>query len=272
MQKVRTQGVQHPLIGSIAVEVDMHTEGNTAQGAALQSVDVVIPVYNEEVALAGSIEKLREYLATNCPARWRIVIANNASTDRTLEIARGLEAQHAGEVSVLHLDQKGRGRALKRAWTESTANVMAYMDVDLSTNLEHFMPLINPLLEGRYHLATGSRLMPGARVTRQPKREFISRCYNVIVKAMFPRRRFYDAQCGFKAIDAAVRAELLPHIVDNTWFFDTEMLLRAEQRGWRVWEIPVEWIEDLDTRVKIWNTAIDDLKGLVRVRFSRIPD
>ena len=237
-----------------------------------QSVDVVIPVYNEEAALAGSIEKLRAYLAANCPARWRIVIANNASKDRTLEIARELEARHPGEVAVVHLDQKGRGRALKQAWSSSTADVMAYMDVDLSTNLEHFMPLINPLLEGRYHLATGSRLMPGARVTRQPKREFISRCYNLIVKAVFPRRRFYDAQCGFKAIDAAVRSELLPHIVDNTWFFDTEMLLRAEQRGWRVWEIPVEWIEDLDTRVKIVNTAVDDLKGLLRVRLSRIPD
>lgn len=250
----------------------MGTRDTTARPSDTQSVDVVIPVYNEEAALAGSIERLRAYLAANCPARWKIIIANNASTDRTLEVARTLELSYPDEVSVVHLDQKGRGRALKRAWSQSTADVMAYMDVDLSTNLEHFMPLINPLLEGRYHLATGSRLMPGARVTRQPKREFISRCYNLIVRAMFPRRRFYDAQCGFKAIDAAVRAELLPHIADNTWFFDTEMLLRAEQRGWRVWEIPVEWIEDLDTRVKIAKTAIDDLKGLVRVRFSRIPD
>jgi glycosyltransferase involved in cell wall biosynthesis len=234
------------------------------------SVDVVIPVYNEEAALEQSVEQLRAYLAANCPARWRIVVANNASVDRTLHIARDLAARYPGEVDVVHLDQKGRGRALKRAWSQSTADVMAYMDVDLSTNLEHFMPLINPILEGRFHIATGSRLMPGARVTRQPKREFISRCYNLIVKAMFPRRRFYDAQCGFKAIDAAVRNELLAHIEDNAWFFDTELLLRSEQRGWRVWEIPVEWIEDLDTRVKIVSTAIEDLKGLVRVRFSRV--
>ena len=230
------------------------------------SVDVVIPVYNEQAVLESSVETLRAHLAQHCPYRWRIVIANNASKDRTLEIARSLETRYPGEVAVEHLDQKGRGRALKQAWGNSTADVMAYMDVDLSTNLRHFLPMISPVIEGRYHLATGSRLMPGARVKRQPKREIISRCYNLIVKGMFPRRRFFDAQCGFKAIDAAVRSELLPHIVDNNWFFDTELLLRAEQQGWRVWEIPVEWIEDLDTRVKIWDTAIEDLKGLVRVR------
>jgi glycosyltransferase involved in cell wall biosynthesis len=228
-------------------------------------------VYNEQVVLAKSINTLRDYLTANCPYRWRIIIANNASTDATLEIARGLESQYPGEVSVLHLDQKGRGRALKRAWSESTSDIMTYMDVDLSTGLDHFMPMITPLAEGKYHLATGSRLMPGARVKRHPKREIISRCYNLIVRAMFPRRKFYDAQCGFKAIDAAVRTDLLPHIRDNAWFFDSELLLRAEQRGWRVWEIPVEWIEDLDSRVKIWNTATEDLKGLARVRFTRLP-
>ena len=232
------------------------------------SVDVVIPVYNEEVVLETSINALRNYLIAQCPYRWRIVIANNASKDRTLEIAHSLETQFPGEVAVLHLDQKGRGRALKRAWSSSTADVMSYMDVDLSTNLDHFMTLITPVAEGRYHLATGSRLMPGARVKRQPKREIISRCYNLIVKVMFPTRRFFDAQCGFKAIDAAVRVELIPFIVDNAWFFDTELLLRAEQQGWHVWEIPVEWIEDLDTRVKIVDTAIEDLKGLARVRVT----
>ncbi len=248
----------------------MNSANNPARVDRPVSVDVVIPVYNEQAVLAASVERLRTFLGEHCPYRWKIVIANNASKDATLEIARQLHAAHPDDVDVVHLDQKGRGRALKRAWGASQADVMAYMDVDLSTSLEHFMPLITPLVEGRYHLATGSRLMPGAKVKRQFKREFISRCYNLIVRAMFPRRRFYDAQCGFKAIDAAVRDELLPYVVDNAWFFDSEMLLRAEQLGWRVWEIPVEWIEDLDTRVKIWNTAIEDLKGLWRVRTTRL--
>jgi glycosyltransferase involved in cell wall biosynthesis len=250
-------------------EVDMNAQTNQQhRDPQTVSVDVVIPVYNEEAVLATSINTLREYLIAKCPYRWRIVIANNASKDRTLEVAQGLAAQYPGEVDVLHLDQKGRGRALKLAWSGSTADVMSYMDVDLSTNLDHFMTLITPVVEGRYHVATGSRLMPGARVKRQPKREIISRCYNLIVKIMFPTRKFFDAQCGFKAIDAAVRTELIPHIVDNAWFFDTELLIRSEQQGWRVWEIPVEWIEDLDTRVKIIDTAIEDLKGLARVRVT----
>ncbi len=257
---------------SITGEVDMNTESsnNPRSNAQLASVDVVIPVYNEQVVLERSVNTLRDFLIANCPYRWRILIANNASKDRTLEIAQRLAETYPGEVDVVHLDQKGRGRALKKAWSASTADVMAYMDVDLSTNLDHFMTLVSPIVEGRYHLATGSRLMPGARVKRQPKREIISRCYNLIVRAMFPSRKFFDAQCGFKAIDAAVRTELLPHIVDNAWFFDTELLLRAEQRGWRVWEIPVEWVEDLDTRVKIVDTAIEDLKGLARVRVTRL--
>jgi hypothetical protein len=132
------------------------------------------------------------------------------------------------------------------------------------------MPMIDPLMRGEYHVATGSRLMPGARVKRQLKREIISRCYNLIVKAMFPARRFYDAQCGFKAISRRAVQDLIPYIVDNAWFFDSELLLRAEQCGYRVWEIPVEWIEDPDTRVKIVSTALEDLKGLWRVRTTKL--
>ena len=227
-----------------------HSGASTGEGGTA-SVDVVIPVYNEEVVLEQSITKLREYLGTHCPYRWKIIIANNASKDRTLEIARGLAERFPSEVGVVHLDQKGRGRALKRAWSESTADVMTYMDVDLSTNLDHFMPMVRPIVEGRYHLATGSRLMRGARVKRQPKREIISRCYNLIVKTMFPSRKFFDAQCGFKAISRRAAQELVPLVQNNEWFFDTELLLLAEKFGYRVKEFPVRWVEDPDTRVKI---------------------
>jgi glycosyltransferase involved in cell wall biosynthesis len=230
------------------------------------TVDVIIPVYNEERALEPSITKLCAFLKEHCPYRWRVVIANNASKDLTLEIAKALKAQHPGEVDYIHLDQKGRGRALKTSWLASNADIVSYMDVDLSTNLNHFMPMIEPLARGEYHVAIGSRLMKGARVVRQPKREFISRAYNLIVKLMFPRRRFSDAQCGFKALSRQAVNDLIPHIVDTAWFFDSELLLRAEQLGYRVWEVPVEWIEDLDTRVKIISTALEDLKGLWRVR------
>jgi glycosyltransferase involved in cell wall biosynthesis len=194
------------------------------------------------------------------------MVADNASKDRTLAIAQELAGKYPGQVTYIHLDAKGRGRALKAAWTASDADVVSYMDVDLSTNLRAFMPLVEPLLRGEFHVAIGSRLMRGARVRRQFKREVISRIYNVIVKIMFPMRRFSDAQCGFKALSRKAVQELAPYIQDNNWFFDSELLLRAEQNGYRIWEVPVEWVEDLDTRVKIASTAIEDLKGLWRVR------
>ncbi len=259
---VISQPYQKDIIAAVAM-------ANPIAAQSSKTLDIVIPVYNEERDLEPSVTKLRDFLKKNCPYKWRIVVANNASTDRTLEIAKELERKYPGEVTYIHLDQKGRGRALKKAWLVSDADVVCYMDVDLSTNLNHLMPMVDPLFAGEYHIATGSRLMPGARVTRQFKREVISRAYNLIVKLMFPRRRFSDAQCGFKALSRQAVKDLVPHIQDNRWFFDSELLIRAEQQGYKIWEVPVEWIEDLDSRVKIIPTAIEDLKGLWRVRTSK---
>jgi len=231
------------------------------------TVDIVIPVYNEEAGLEASISKLSAYLEAHCPYRWRIVIADNASVDRTPEIGRRLSAS-SPRVDYLRLEQKGRGRALRAAWSQSQADVMSYMDVDLSTSLDCFMPLIEPLVEGRYGLAIGSRLARGARVTRGLKREVISRIYNIMVKAMFPRKRFSDAQCGFKAITREAARELLPLVKDQAWFFDSELLLKAGARGYRIHEVPVTWVDDPDSRVKIVRTAWEDIKGLWRVRFG----
>jgi glycosyltransferase involved in cell wall biosynthesis len=231
------------------------------------SVEVVVPVYNEQDALPKSIPALCAYLETYFPYRWSVVIADNASTDATLAVAEGLAHAYPG-VSVLHLQEKGRGRALKAAWSASEADVVAYMDVDLSTNLWSFLPLVAPLATGHSDLAIGSRLLRGAAVTRRWKRELISRCYNLLIKAMFGNG-FSDAQCGFKAAKRGVAQKLLPVVEDNEWFFDTELLLVAEERGYRISEVPVDWIEDLDSRVDIASTAKKDVKGLLRVRRSR---
>ena len=232
------------------------------------TVDIVIPVYNEEAALPKSVATLRDYLNTYFPYEWRVIIANNASTDNTLAVAQELAATDP-RVSVLHLDRKGRGRALKAAWLASEADVVSYMDVDLSTNLQSFLPLIAPLATGHSDVAIGSRLLKGAVVTRQWKREIISRCYNFLIKLFF-RNRFSDAQCGFKAVKRSVARQLLPEVENNEWFFDTELLLLAEEAGLRVYEVPVDWIEDLDSRVKIVSTATEDIKGLLRVRARRL--
>jgi glycosyltransferase involved in cell wall biosynthesis len=228
------------------------------------SVDVVIPVYNEEHVLAQSVNTLRQFLKDNLSNPYTVLIADNASTDRTWEVAQSLSKEHS-DVASLHLDQKGRGRALRKAWLDSIADIVSYMDVDLSTELTAFPKLIQAIEEG-YSIAIGSRLLPGSSVKRSFKRELTSRSYNFIIKSMF-RARFSDAQCGFKALSGEVARELVPLIRNQEWFFDTELLILAEKKGYRVREIPVTWIEDPDTRVAIASTVFEDLKGLLRLRF-----
>lgn len=232
--------------------------------ANLQSVDVVVPVHNEEGGLRPSVELLLDYLREEYPFRFAIVIANNASVDATPAVADALAAAHS-EVTALHLDRKGRGFALRTAWLASSAHVVSYMDVDLSTNLESFLPLVAPLLSGHSDLAIGTRLAHQAHVRRQVKREVLSRGYNALIHAGF-RARFSDAQCGFKALRADVARRLVPLVVDDGWFFDTELLLLAERNGMRIHEVPVDWIEDLDSRVDLPSTIAGDLAGLWRMR------
>ena len=236
----------------------------------MKTVDAVIPVYNEEQVLAQSVGTLRDFLRQHlADYAWRIVIADNASIDRTLAVAQEL-AQKYSEVTYIHLDQKGRGRALRKAWTESEADVLSYMDVDLSTGLEAYPPLVRAIAEEDYDIAIGSRLMKGAQTTRSFKRELISRIYNLIIKTMF-FTRFSDAQCGFKAISQKAARELLPLTEDQAWFLDSELLILAEKKGYRVKEIPVRWVEDPDSRVRITSTAWGDLEGLWRIRRRGIP-
>jgi glycosyltransferase involved in cell wall biosynthesis len=232
-------------------------------------VDVVIPVYNEERDLEQSVVRLRQFLLEHVDYDWRIVVADNASQDRTLAIAKELATRYPGQASYVHLDQKGRGRALRKAWTESDADIVSYMDVDLSTDLAAFPPLIDSLTQGEYDVAIGSRLKRGSQVERGLKREVISRIYNLMIKLMF-RNQFSDAQCGFKAVTRRVVREVVPLIRDQAWFFDSELLLLAERMGYKVCEVPVKWRDDPDSRVKIANTAWEDIKGLFRVRFSNV--
>jgi putative flippase GtrA len=226
-------------------------------------LDVVVPVYNEEIDLEPCVRRLHAYLSAHFPYRFRITIADNASTDSTADVARRLTSEMPG-VATVHLPEKGRGRALKYVWTHSDAAVLAYMDVDLSTDLGALLPLVAPLISGHSDLAIGSRLARGSRVVRGAKREFISRSYNLILRGTLSAR-FSDAQCGFKAIRSDVAERLLPMVEDTGWFFDTEMLVLAERAGLRIHEVPVDWVDDPDSRVDIVSTAVADLKGIVRL-------
>jgi glycosyltransferase involved in cell wall biosynthesis len=233
-------------------------------------VDIVIPVYNERTALEGSVRMLHGFLSATFPFSWQITIVDNASTDGTLQIARRL-MYGLPHVGAMHLPAKGRGRALKTAWSVSRAEVMAYMDVDLSTDLNAVLPLVAPLLSGHSDLAIGTRLHRNARVTRSRKRELISRAYNRLLHVAL-RARFSDAQCGFKAIRARAATELLPLVQDEEWFFDTELLVLAQRHGLRIHEVPVDWIEDADSRVEIVPTALADLRGVGRLLVHRPRD
>jgi len=233
---------------------------------APRRVDLVIPVYNEAHILEQSITTVRSFLTERLkPHRWRIVVADNASIDDTYQVAHRLAAEYPDEVDVVHLDLKGRGRALKTAWLGSDADILTYMDVDLSTDLEAYPELVQHIING-YDISIGSRLLPASRTNRSAKREIISRCYNLLIK-LTHFTRISDAQCGFKAISREAAQALVPLIENNEWFFDTELLLLAEKRGYKIREIPVRWREDPDSRVNVTKTAIEDIRGLLRMRF-----
>jgi putative flippase GtrA len=231
------------------------------------AVDLVIPVYNEEKDLEASVRKLDDYLR-HLPHSTAITIANNASTDGTWEIAQRLEAE-LPRVRAVHLDQKGRGRALKAAWSTSEAQVVGYMDVDLSTDLAALPPLLAPLLSGHSDLSIGTRLARGSRIERGPKRDFLSKGYNLLLRGILSAE-FTDAQCGFKAIRRDVAEKLLPLVEDDSWFFDTELLVLASEAGLRIHEVPVDWVDDPDSRVDIVKTVKEDLDGIRRVLFGLV--
>ena len=226
-------------------------------------LEVVVPVHNEEADLARSVRRLHEHLSAELPYPFRITVADNASTDGTLRVAMSLRAE-LEHVDVVHLAQKGRGRALSEVWSRSDAAVLAYMDVDLSTELSALLPLVAPLVSGHSDVAIGTRLARGSRVVRGAKRELISRGYNLLLRGAL-RARFSDAQCGFKAVRREVAEQLLPLVEDTGWFFDTELLVLAERSGLRIHEVPVDWVDDPDSRVDVLETAIADLRGIVRV-------
>ncbi len=234
------------------------------------SIDIVIPVLNEEVALPRCVETLSEFIDQNPGRDWQITVADNGSTDRTYEVAAEL-SDRGFPIRITRLEQRGRGRALKKAWLESDADIRFYMDVDLSTRLDALVPLIEALESGEYQVATGSRLMKGSEVVdRKLLREITSRVYNLIHRVMF-FSPFRDAQCGFKGITREVAETCVPLVKNNNWFFDTELLIIAAKSGYRIKSHPVHWEDDPDTRVNVTSTVAEDIKGLLRLRFGGVP-
>jgi len=230
----------------------------------VKDLSIVIPVYNEEKILEDSITKIRNFSIKNMSNyKWGIIIANNASTDNTLKIAKKLSKKY-NNVGFIHLNKKGRGRALRKAWTESNSDILCYMDVDLSTDLGALPNLIKAIDEG-YDVVTGSRFLPDSKVERKLKREILSRGYNSLLKLIL-NVKFKDAQCGFKAVNKRIVKEIIPLIKNNEWFFDTELLVLSEKKGYKIKEIPVKWTEDKDSKVRTAQTSFNYIKSIFRLR------
>lgn len=259
---MKTTAINHT--AALAAQSKYSTTPLRALNPRTLTVDIVLPVLNEAYILEESVRTLCMYMEDNLPYHYQIIIADNGSTDGTRRVAAML-TEHFPAVRVVCLPEKGRGRALKQAWLQSRADIVSYMDIDLSTNLDAFVPMITPLVTGDAAIAVGSRLMEESQTTRGLKRDIISRCYNRLIRWTM-RTKFVDAQCGFKAMRRDVAQQLLPHVKDTAWFFDTELLVKAEYEGYTIHEEPVEWIEDTDSRVHIVKTAVEDIKGLSRVR------
>lgn len=228
-------------------------------------VEISIPVYNEEKELEQSIKRTITFCETKLFSyAWHITIADNASTDNT-PIVGSMLAKKYRKVSLFRLEQKGRGRAVKQVWSKADADFYFYMDLDLSTDLMHLPTLLTALQKG-YDIAIGSRLAKGAKVEgRTILREITSRTLNLIFIRLFFRTHFTDAQCGFKAVTKKVVEELIPHIKENDWFFDGELLIVGEKSGYKIYEEPVHWVDNPGSTVRLVSTIWGDMKTMLRL-------
>ncbi len=236
----------------------------------MATVDLVLPVYNEERQLAVSARTLLAWCDAHPGHEWRVVVADNGSTDGTLAVAHALESEYPRRLVALHVPLSGRGLALRTAWLTSPAEVCAYMDIDLSTDLDALPALIDPLAADEADLAIGSRLHPEAQRQRGRRRELLSRGFVLLLRRTLGLR-LSDAQCGFKAIRREAARELIPLVRDNGWFFDSELLVLAQRNEYRVREVPVRWTDDPHSSVRVVRTVLQDVRGVWRLRRGGLP-
>lgn len=232
------------------------------------SIEITIPILNEEATLSAQVRKVHAYLQDTLTdiGKITIILADNGSTDSTPEIARKLSTE-LSSVKYLRLEKRGVGLALKSAWGGSTADIVGYMDLDLATDLSHLRPALKCLISKEAHIVTGSRLAKGAKVIgRTPLRNLTSVCFNHIVKLIF-RTSFSDGMCGFKFL----RREILPELMScgaqsDGWFFATEVLVTGEHLNYKIFDLPVTWTDDPNSKVKIIKLSLEYLKAMMALR------
>lgn len=228
------------------------------------NINLTIPVYNEEKVLTTNINKLVSFLTEKIKEdNWQIIIANNASTDNTAKLAEQLASQNS-KIKTFNLDIKGRGHALKYSWLNFPADILAYCDVDLATDINK-LPELFSLIKNDCDLAIGSRYLPDSASCRKFKRLIISKGYIFLVKIFF-KTKLTDFQCGFKALSQRLASIIVPKLKDGGWFFDTELILLAgndANHNFIIKELPVNWQENKNSKVKFFISIIKFIKNLI---------
>lgn len=228
-------------------------------------IEFCLPVYNEEKILKKNTLRLLDYCQNqNFDFVWQIVLINNGSIDNSEKICQELSNKYS-QIKIETIKQSGRGQAIKQYWQKSKADIVVYMDIDLAVSLDNVPDLINPIIEGKYDLAIGSRLLPDSKINRSFIRELSSQSYNFLSKIIL-NHNFSDLQCGFKAIKTGVFKKIVPYIQNNKWFFDTELIIFANYFGYKIKEIPVNWQENrYDQRKSKVNVIKDSIKFVVNL-------
>ncbi|MFH0875070.1 MAG: glycosyltransferase [archaeon] len=229
-----------------------------------KSIDIVLPVYNEEELLEYNTLKLHTHLSSFFKDyNWKIIIAENGSNDQTFRIAKKLCKKYSN-ISCFHLKTKGRGFALRNAWTDSKADIVCYMDIDLSTDLSHLKDLISSV-GAKYTAATGSRLSNLSKVSRPIYRSFLSKSYNFLVRLIL-KTKIMDLGCGFKAAKRELIVPLFKSVKSNDWFFDAELFLLIEKKEYSIKQIPVKWMHGAKSKVKLTSIISEYMKSIIRMR------
>ncbi len=233
-----------------------------------KNVLIVIPTYNEERIIKQNIDQLFDFCENNLQKyKWRIIVADNGSTDRTIKIVKE-QKQKYSNLEYFHLSQLGKGLAIKKAWQDYIADVNIFMDADLATELKFTPTLIKGIAEEKYDLIIGSRYHKQSKCKRPLMRSVCSKSYNFILKMLF-NIKLTDTHCGFKALSKPAVQKIIPKIKNNGLFFDTELLILARHYNLNIKEIPVNWTEEKGrkTKVKILRTALDYLKEIVKLKY-----
>lgn len=229
------------------------------------SVTIVIPVYNEEEIIAGTLDTLLSFLKrTEFPYPYRITVVDNASTDRTARMVTEFAAYNP-ETTLLKLAEKGKGRAVRAGWAQEKGGILAFMDADLSSDIGAFKALVDAIANGSADLSIGNRLGKNSKIVSTKKfRKIVSRIYNALVRA-FLWTGIDDHQCGFKALSFETFTMLAPKLTETEFFLDTELIALVRKQGLSIHQEDIVWIDSATSKVSLFSDSLKMFLSVVRL-------